>query len=196
MAAFDVESTSVRPGVQRYALACGGRPLTFAEVVDRWQFDVAFCQEYTALLAASPFAAFRWETPALTPCSLLAAFEFVVIDAPTFARRRSDRRTFAAHFDATRNAGIVAFANLSGDAQMVVPSPLTPADDYGHLAAFLRTATPAQSSAFWQTTGGLMAQHTGEPPVWLNTAGGGVAWLHVRLDSRPKYYQYAPYRTA
>ena len=25
-------------------------------------------------------------------------------------------------------------------------------------------------------------------------AGGGVAGLHVRLDSRPKYYAYAPYR--
>ncbi|MGI9175867.1 MAG: DUF6940 family protein [Rhodothermales bacterium] len=24
--------------------------------------------------------------------------------------------------------------------------------------------------------------------MWLSTAGGGVSWLHVRLDSRPKYY--------
>ncbi len=31
-------------------------------------------------------------------------------------------------------------------------------------------------------------------PIWLSTAGGGVAWLHVRLDSTPKYYGYAPYR--
>jgi len=31
-------------------------------------------------------------------------------------------------------------------------------------------------------------------PTWLSTAGGGVAWLHVRLDTRPKYYRYNPYR--
>ena len=25
-------------------------------------------------------------------------------------------------------------------------------------------------------------------PVWLSTEGSGVPWLHVRMDSRPKYY--------
>ncbi|MFL6237620.1 MAG: DUF6940 family protein [Thermoanaerobaculia bacterium] len=25
--------------------------------------------------------------------------------------------------------------------------------------------------------------------------GAGVSWLHVRLDDRPKYYGYGPYRT-
>mmetsp|Transcript_9405 Transcript_9405/g.21189 ORF Transcript_9405/g.21189 Transcript_9405/m.21189 type:complete len:541 (+) Transcript_9405:444-2066(+) len=27
-------------------------------------------------------------------------------------------------------------------------------------------------------------------PVWLSTSGMGVPWLHVRLDSSPKYYTY------
>ena len=31
-------------------------------------------------------------------------------------------------------------------------------------------------------------------PVWVSTAGAGVSWLHVRLDDRPKYYGYQPYR--
>lgn len=30
--------------------------------------------------------------------------------------------------------------------------------------------------------------------VWLSTCGTGVAWLHIRLDSRPKYYTYTPYK--
>ena len=30
-------------------------------------------------------------------------------------------------------------------------------------------------------------------PTWVSTAGGGVAWLHVRLDSAPKYYTHRPY---
>jgi Family of unknown function (DUF6940) len=29
---------------------------------------------------------------------------------------------------------------------------------------------------------------------FFSTAGAGVAWLHVRLDDRPKYYGYPPYR--
>ena len=35
---------------------------------------------------------------------------------------------------------------------------------------------------------------TSELPVWVSTNGDGVAWLHVRIDERPKYYAYAPYR--
>ncbi|WP_391540805.1 DUF6940 family protein [Halomicronema hongdechloris] len=31
-------------------------------------------------------------------------------------------------------------------------------------------------------------------PRWVNASGLGVAWLHVRLDTRPKYYQHEPYR--
>lgn len=195
MTTFCAGRTDLSAGTHRYLLQADGRPLSFGDLIDRWSFDEAFCHEFTKLLAASPFAAFRWEMPALTPTSRLAPAEFVVIDTPAFARRRSDRRTFAEKFAPSRNEGIVAFANLSGDAQMVVPSPLTPADDFGHIAAFLRTATTAQTKAFWRTIGGLMSQFTGNPPVWLNTAGGGVAWLHVRLDSRPKYYQHTPYRT-
>ena len=33
-----------------------------------------------------------------------------------------------------------------------------------------------------------------EDSVWLSTSGLGVYWLHVRLDSRPKYYTYEPYK--
>ena len=29
---------------------------------------------------------------------------------------------------------------------------------------------------------------------WISTAGLGVPWVHVRLDRRPKYYQYDRYR--
>ena len=33
-------------------------------------------------------------------------------------------------------------------------------------------------------------------PLWLSTLGLGVAWVHIRLDRTPKYYQYAPDRTS
>jgi hypothetical protein len=32
--------------------------------------------------------------------------------------------------------------------------------------------------------------------IWMSTCGTGVYWLHLRLDSKPKYYTYAPYREA
>jgi hypothetical protein len=39
-----------------------------------------------------------------------------------------------------------------------------------------------------------MSERVGSKVVWLSTAGAGVSWLHVRLDDRPKYYQFEPYR--
>jgi hypothetical protein len=39
-----------------------------------------------------------------------------------------------------------------------------------------------------------LSAQLGSTPIWLSTAGDGIAWLHVRLDSRPKYYSYGPYR--
>jgi hypothetical protein len=39
-----------------------------------------------------------------------------------------------------------------------------------------------------------VAIQLGTAPVWVSTAGMGVSWLHVRLDNRPKYYGYKPYR--
>ena len=38
-----------------------------------------------------------------------------------------------------------------------------------------------------------MLPKRGDAPTWVSTAGGGVAWLHVRLDSAPKYYTHRPY---
>lgn len=32
--------------------------------------------------------------------------------------------------------------------------------------------------------------------IWMSTAGISTPWLHVRLDSRPKYYHYGPYLQA
>ena len=41
-----------------------------------------------------------------------------------------------------------------------------------------------------------LRRRVGVKPVWLSTAGAGVAWVHVRLDDRPKYYGYDAYRRA
>lgn len=172
-----------------------GRGMSFAEALDLWQGDAGFRAFTTELLAGCPFSAFRWETPALTRAVAGRPFEFVLLDTPEFARRRTDPEPFRAHFTGSgADAGVVSFTNLGGDATLVVPSPRGPDEAYGHLAAFLRQAPPAQRDALWSVTARAVAARLGERPLWLSTAGGGVAWLHVRLDDRPKYYGYGPFR--
>jgi uncharacterized protein DUF6940 len=76
---------------------------------------------------------------------------------------------------------------------MVVPCPVGPESAYGHLAAFVRSAPKQHVDHVWQAVGKAVQERLSEKPVWLSTAGLGVSWLHVRLDSRPKYYGYRPY---
>ena len=58
------------------------------------------------------------------------------------------------------------------------------------------TAIPAEG--FGQDGGGI--EWSGEKRtdksqrrLWMSTEGSGVPWLHVRLDSRPKYYKHHEY---
>jgi hypothetical protein len=73
-----------------------------------------------------------------------------------------------------------------------------PADDrdFSHLAQFTRAASSAQQDAYWHAVGDAVGARMGTRPMWLSTAGHGVAWLHVRLDSSPKYYRHREYTKA
>ena len=51
-----------------------------------------------------------------------------------------------------------------------------------------------QKHSLWQEVGRVMQQKLTAKPIWLNTAGAGVPWLHIRLDSQPKYYEYKSYK--
>jgi hypothetical protein len=181
--------------VIRVAIDRNASTVSYAEVLRRWQTDHDFRSFFIGVLAGSPFSAFRWETPPITTASANRPFEFVLLDSPGLART-PDAAAFAEHFRGEVEGGVVEFPNLGKDAIMVVPCPLGPPSAYGHLAAFVREAPEAQQHALWNLVGAAMQRRLGTKPVWLSTAGAGVSWLHVRLDDRPKYYGYAPYREA
>jgi hypothetical protein len=105
-----------------------------------------------------------------------------------------DPQAFADHFGS--GEATATFWNLGRDAVLVAPSPAAPATAYPHLAAFSRGAPIEQQHELWCAVGTALARRIGPAPVWLSTSGLGVAWLHIRLDSRPKYYSYQPYRRA
>lgn len=177
----------------RFTLDRAGRSVTWSEVIEGWRSDASFRQQFTTILAESPYTALRWETPAVTSRTLTRPFEFVLLDSPGLARA-PDREAFAGHFRS--DAEVVTFANLRGDAVLVVPTPQAAPECYGHLAAFVRKAPDPQRQALWIAVAEAMMGRIGEKPVWLSTAGAGVSWLHVRLDDRPKYYGFPGYRVA
>ena len=205
--ATSVESLSER--VHRYTVSHRGGTtlLRWDEVLELWRTDRSFALFFTAMLAASPFESFFWECPASSYATLSAPFECVTIRASTFAR--ANPANFAEHFNA--GMGAATFLSLGGDATLVAPTGLVGAGlvgaglvgapgearaSYGHIAAFCRGASESQHLAVWQAVGTALAAHnsaSGGRPVWLSTEGSGVPWLHIRMDSRPKYYHHHPY---
>jgi len=135
-------------------------------------------------MRAAPFVAFRWETPPLTSSNIDQPFECLFHDSPGL-----DVRADPTDFDAYFQPGIeiVSFANLGADALLIVPCPISTSANYSHIGAFHRSAPLAQLHAFWRTVAQTVLARFGPQPLWLSTAGGGVDWLHMRLDDRPKY---------
>ncbi|MEM9418385.1 MAG: hypothetical protein AAGA25_04915 [Planctomycetota bacterium] len=166
------------------------QPLTFHQIIALWCDEPGFCRFFNDTLASLSYSAFRWETPCLSNND--RPFECVVINSPGLARA-ADPQAFAEHFATAGEAKAITFDNLRGDATLIVPCPLAAHSAYPHLAAFVRDAPQAQQQELWRQTGIAMQHRKGNTSVWLGTAGAGVAWLHVRLDSRPKYYSYSPY---
>lgn len=188
-------SDAGRSGALRFVVRRGSDAVAYSEVVEAWRSDAEFRSWFNAVLAGLSFTAFRWETPPVSVPTASRPFEFVVLESPGLARR-PDLEAFGEHFPSQSQPEVVVFPNLGEDAILVVPRPVAPASAYGHLAAFVRDAPERQRDALWQAVGDAMVRRMSAKPVWLSTAGAGVSWLHVRLDDRPKYYGFAPYRSA
>lgn len=188
---MEVEILENSPGLRKLRFCKQGQVLSLQEVLEQLISNSDFQALMTQTLAKLPFGAVFWETPPMTEESLDRDFEFVAIDSPRLAQVKADRRAFAAHFG--DEASVVSFTNLGGDAVLIAPCPVD-GNSYPHLLAFLRTAPPWQTAHFWQKTAEETLRRINWKPVWLSTSGLGVYWLHVRLDSRPKYYQHQPYK--
>lgn len=172
----------------------GNRCVSYEQVTQLWQHDKAFNRWWIEQLLENSWEAARWETPPVTTRTIQRPFEFVLVNAPGL-ERPADSSPFARQINAAPAADVIAFENLGRNAMMVVPTlPDHDGGRYCHLLSFLRSAPGDQASRLWEVVGREMERRVSRDPVWLSTAGGGVAWLHVRLDDRPKYYNYGPYR--
>lgn len=180
---------------QKLTVSQRGCSLTGREVYRLWQDNAGFRVFFNRALAETPYPAFFWELPPATSGTQDKAFECILADSPQLARMAPEPAAFAERFRSALPDGLVAvFPNLGGDAVLVAPCPNSEAGPYPHLAAFCRRAPALQLQAFWQAVGKSLLARLGTAPLWLSTSGLGVAWLHARLERRPKYYTHAPYR--
>lgn len=177
----------------KYLLYHEQEQLRYIDFITLLQQDEEFRSLFIDLLSDISFHAYQWETPPVTISTAEQPFEFVVHTSPHIDLP-PDPDPFRQYFNQLKtDGGIAVFSNLGNDAKLIAPAPLEKGLNYSHIGVFTKEAPKEQQQQFWQTVGRITEELISDSPRWLNTAGGGVAWLHVRLDSRPKYYRHEPY---
>lgn len=194
--AFSAEITRLNKGrALRYRLLHDGAPLSWPAVMDRWQNDQSFRCFFMSVLVDAPFPTYFWETPPVSSATIDREFEFVLVESPQLAGIRTNERAFANQFAAAQpEASVIEFSNLGGDAKLVVPCLQGSISAYSQISTFARLAPADQQHQLWALVGATLQQQLSERPVWLSTSGLGVYWIHIRLDSTPKYYTHEAYR--
>lgn len=175
----------------RVRATTGGHLARWAAVLEDWQIGGG--SALGRCLRGCAFSAAYFECEALTRSRLDQPFQAVLLPAPTLARMPSDHRPFQQLFASIDADPVIAFDSLGKDARLIAPRP--DGRDYGHLMSFLRDANDELVDELFRRVAREVSVAIADPPRWISTSGLGVAWLHVRIDSRPKYYQYGPFRT-
>ena len=164
-----------------------------------WEGKTSFSRVFIRALASCPFEHFVLEFPPVSGQTVHGVpFEFVVTHEPRLHRPQS-LDDFQQH--SRRGKVVTHFPNLSGDSTLVVPLPGRRSggtSDFSSVGPFSRTAPLKRQLKLWKRVARCLLKEMKHDPhgvhYWLSTSGLGVPWLHVRIDNRPKYYVYEPFK--
>ena len=160
-------------------------PVSWREVVEGWRCSADARLKLCERISEFGQQSLLWETSPSR--SGREAYGEWLGDKPSLARRNTSARAF----EGMLTDGVVSFPNLGGQSIMVCP-PVT--GDYGHLLSFVRNAPEPLLHQLWIEVAVQVVAWWADPErgvLWLSTHGGGVPWVHIRLDPHPKYYQSA-----
>jgi len=167
--------------------------MNFQEVFKLWENNPEFIDFYVQSLKDFGFKAFFWEHPGLTKETISKSYECILQKSRTLDSRTINENAFADYLHTSN--GAEDFMNLGKNARLVIPTKQSNAEIYKHLGSFLFNAEASQIHALFNKIGTIIPQELEKHPmIWLNTAGMGVIWLHVRMDTKPKYYKTKNYK--
>jgi len=180
----------------KYKLYNDDRPMSVKHALNLMYNSKRFRSSFIKELVDAPFEAYFFETPPVSADNYEHLdFEFVLVNSKSLSSRRANAAAFQEHFNS--DCMIATFPNIGKDATMVAPCPIDEPNrsHYVNLAAFMRNCNSEQVHQLWRSVAYAMVERVQHDSrrTWLSTSGLGVDWLHVRLDSRPKYYTYTGY---
>lgn len=192
--AFRVEILAKNQQGARFQFTRNGSNVSFEEMFQLWQSPQDI-QHYLSGIKSLGFDQFYWEHPALTKKQLHLPYECMVLKTDHFNRRTIDTASFSTYLQ--KDNLVAVFDNLGRNARLVVPTLKSNREHYKHLGAFLKSAPEEQVKALFHAIGKTITEELNNgKTIWLSTAGLGVIWLHIRLDTTPKYYKTKTYKDA
>jgi len=172
-----------------------GIALSYRLVIDLLMKDAYFRLFFNKMLADVPYEGYFWEMPALTLRTLESDFECVCVESAAFNHLIADASSFARYFSGLPEGRLCAvFNNLGLDAVLISPSKASGNTRCAHLAHFSRFASSVYRDQLWLQLGETLMEKMSDQPLWVSTSGLGVPWLHIRIDTSPKYYAHTPYK--
>ncbi|WP_179021957.1 DUF6940 family protein [Winogradskyella forsetii] len=182
----------IKEGTIKFQIHDNERFINYKEWINLTQNSFEFIHFFIELLKECEFDAYYWEVKPIDEKNLDEKFEFVLVFSSQLSSLKSNITPFKPYFE--KNLEVVSFRNLRGDAQLIIPSKISDENNYTHLAKFIRKAPQHQIIKFWKKVAEDYSKIIDNEKKWLSTAGLGVHWLHVRIDSKPKYYRYTEYK--
>lgn len=178
------------PDILKLHLLENNVPLSYKKTLELWAGDETFRQFWVDQMQAIPFTGYLWETPPISNTLVSQPFECVFIERSVFEKLKPNTRAYRNYFT---TEPVVDFPNLGKNATLIVPCPIAADTAYTHLGRFSGQAPTDQQLALWKRVGVLGLAQLSDKKLWISTHGLGVFWLHIRLDTYPKYYHYKNY---
>lgn len=120
-------------------------------------------------------------------------YDELYVKTDHFNQLRQDYNNFQEHIDKSPNKYVISFLNSGKDAKLIIPMPYKNSDgsekNYVSLKHFCDNAPEDQQREFWKYAAIIIREYLiGKKVLYINTSGTGVPYLHLRLDTKPKYY--------
>ena len=159
-----------------------GKYMTWSDVINSLTNNMdTFIYKLIRFLINIEHKSYFWECDQV---SLNQPFRFAIFNSKTLSHRKQDNTAFNGSINCKKSSPYaISFPSLSKNIDLVVPCKYSKKVDYTSISTFSRTAPIKQQVAFWNKVGENIK--VGD---WVSTSGLGVAWLHVRIARRPKYY--------
>lgn len=164
-------------------------------------YSYAFRETLITALRNIHFPAFFWEFNPVSPASSEhLQVQFAVIHCKALENVEVESSSFKEHIRQAKERGMstAVFSNFAGDSELIIPVANTGGEFLSHIASFINHAPDEIIHEFLIKVGERIEQKLSnkmeKSPLWLSTSGLGVYYLHMRIDPRPKYYNYEPFK--